>query len=46
MFHHMVDESPDLLAMLHPMDGSGRIVYANQTFARVLSHNPGLLVGR
>lgn len=46
MFHHMVDESPDLLAMLHPMDASGRILYTNQTFARVLSHNPERLVGR
>lgn len=44
MFQYLVQESPDPLALLHPLDISGRIIYANNAFLRLLGHPPEKLI--
>ncbi len=46
MFHNLVEEAPDPLALLHPLDASGRLVFANEAFTRLLHHQPEALVGK
>lgn len=44
MFQYLVQESPDPLALLRPFDISGRIIYANNAFLRLLGHTPEELI--